>query len=394
MSGRYKLPELLNSNCVKRGDEIFFSPFNLNAFCKINIKTGETDLLEGFSGETIDQCSLFNSICMDENKKAIVCVPDRAKRIYIYNLETKMEDVLTEDGRSSVGIYYNVCCLDKYWYVFPFLSEKMQKIDVEENRVVASIDIRQQYKKFSGYDYKYFSYSGCYIFDKKIYMAMRDTPMIAEFDTGSEQFHFYKFDGDSPIYLCVVGHMGSLYILGSDGKIYVWDIKKRGIIGGISSCLCEGEDRRYRYSARYKNCIYIFTYNYSDEHIKIDLETWQAEMVTLKGTYGIENQLYFMTAEGEYLYFISREYVMVRINLETNEVSRMQLNISGMKLDDFVSLHMRELGEKRDTVILEGDYVWTLGNYITRQLCASQHGNSDKDRCGDLIYKKCFTDFD
>lgn len=384
------LPKLYECNCIKMGNEIFLFPQNMNALCKINIETGGVELIKGLSGEIFDQYSLFCNVCLDESEKVAVCVSCRAERNHIFDLEAEkeIEDVLIKDNDLCTQSFYNVCCLDKCWYVFPFESGKLQKIDLKKNGVTTTIDVRQQYKKISGCDYRFFSYSGCYIFEKKIYMVMRDTSTIVEYDTYREQIHFYKFEGDSPIYRYAVGYKENLYILGIDGKIYIWNIKNNEVTKKINLSLHEEENERYKHTAKYENYIFVFKYIFSDEYIKIDVETQQAETESLKEMYQIDEQICFVAAEGEILFFLSKEYVLYSINLKAKEAHKKILTFNKLKFQEFIFSHMRELDGKKKAVISEGDYIWTLENYITKHVKTfSQMELSQKETCGAIIYE-------
>lgn len=370
MSQSFVWPMLYECNCIKRGKVIYCFPLNMNALCKVNIETGDIEMIDGISGENFEQFSLVSSLCTDGKGSLMVCVPYTAKQVHIIDLETEKEidDTFLKDEGVNAGCCYNVCFKDGYWYIFPFKDNEMLQIDADKKSITATVDVRKQYKEFAGNDYNLFSYSGCHIFQNKIYMVMRDVPTIAEYDTALRKFHFYDMESDSAIYICAIGHEEYIYVLGNDDKIHIWNIKSHEIEKEIELDLHEDEIERFKHSAQCGKYIYLFKYIFSDEFIRINTESQQIDVGSMKDIYQVDELMYFMAAEDGSFYFLSQQHMLYSIEMESKEIHKRELIFNKPKLQDFLSVHMKELDERQTVVISEGDYVWTLENYITRHV--------------------------
>lgn len=384
----YTWPKLGECGCIKIKNKIICFPFNMNALCSVDIETGNVEPIEGISNEYFDEYSLITNICRFQNE--IICIPHAAKRPHIIDLETRqeVEFAVQKDEMLPAGGYYNTYLTDKYCYIFPFSAGKMMRLDLREKSITRIIDIKEQYKSFSGCNYKYFSYSGCYEFEGKLYMIMRDDPIMVEYDMFSEEISFYRMEGDSPIYIHLMGYENYVYAVGNDGKIYIWNVRSHEIETILKIELHEGENERFKHSARYGKYLYLFKYIYADEFIRIDIERNQADVLSMKEMYKSEELLLFMCMDEEKIYFVSQKHILYIVDSELGDVKKISLILNNEKMNQFIFSHLYQLSEKVTGTICEGAYVWTLENYIIKNVASIKDKQlADDKKVGSVIYQ-------
>lgn len=376
--------EIGESRCILIDRAIYGFAGNFNILYKINLETGAVEIIGSLPDEEFDNCCLV--IDMFRNHNDLLCIPYTAKKIHSYNLETGLWDSISVHEKKQWGPYYNICLWQEAYYVFPFVEADMLRIGRKDKKIISRIDIREQYKKITGSDYKYFSHSGCHLFQDKVYMMMRDVPMMAEYDMALDQLFLYQLEGDSQVYVCLAGHEEKIYVLGSDGKVYLWDALNHETEKTIPLELSEKENERYKLQAKQGKYIYLFKYIFSDEFIRIDTEEKQADVLSLKTLFSVEKELVFLAADKEKFYFCSPDHILYGIDFESKEVHILPLVPDQEKLQEHIAIHLKELDERIENPKAEGCCVWTLENFIKRYLNVhSSVQNMQQENIGEKI---------
>lgn len=373
------------SKCVLIDRAIYGFAGNLNIFYKINIETGAVEIIGSLPDEGFDNRSLVFDMFRDHND--LLCIPYTAKKIHSLNLETGLWDSISIHEKKQWGPYYNICLWQEEYYVFPFVETEMLRIGRKDKKIISRIDIKGQYKKITGHDYRYFSNSGCYMFRDKVYMMMRDVPFIAEYDLALDRLSLYEIEGDSQIYVCLIGYEEKIYVLGSDGKVYFWDAVNHTTEKTIQLKLYENENRRFKHCIKHDKYGYLFKYIFSDEFIRIDPEEKQAEVLSLRELFSVDESLVFLAMDKGKFYFSSPKHILYKIDFETKEVATLPLILDQKKMQELISLHLREWDEKIEESIPEGSCVWTLENYIKKlRTLYNDEQNKQQEDVGGKIY--------
>ena len=379
-------PKLMGCKCYKKNDDIYFFAKNFNALCKIDIKVNSIEIVESLCNERFDKEYLVGNLL--NYKDELICVPSMASQIYIIDMKERRETgKLISDQKIMKGrVYWNVYLEDGNCYLFPFTGNECIQVDIEQRKIIRSIDVRKIYKDILGENYKYFSCSDHYIYKNKVYMAMFETAIIVEVDIPMLRIQFYKMEGKSSHYIHITGCENLLYILGVDGKIYVWNSISHEVENTLQLKFGEEEIGRFTYSVKSTKYIYIFKYIASDEFIRIDCETNQAEVLSLSETFKIDENkrvlLSFMTAEKNKFYFLSETYDIFVVDFSSKDVSIFPLSLNEDEIYRYIKKHERELNEIQTEAISEGKYIWTLENYIGKYIDMERDRQTNK--CEDV----------
>lgn len=385
-------PELMECNCLVREQKIYFFARNFNALCKINLIDGIVDAVASIRDEKFDEEFLVTNLW--EYKGEILCIPYMASQIHIINLEKEQDSGFIKTGNNSLfqGNFYSVYQDNKDFYIFPFTGGDLVRIDMEKKEVTKKISLRKAYCRFSGTEYSYFSYSRCYTYQKRIYLAMYDVAVIVEYAISSGQINFYRFDGDSSFYIHVNGCEQYLYVLGNNGRIYVWNVISHKLDKMLKVELAENDRQRYTHSVNKGKYIYIFKYISSDEIIRIDTELRQVEVLSLISLFHLENQMnqcltYMTEADGK-LFFISKKHELYVMDQGTELINIIPMKLDEQKMTRFILTHKNELSCKSEGIIQEGACIWTLKNYIKQYVEISNDKKPhETDGAGYNIYR-------
>lgn len=373
MKKKYVWPELMECKCIKKEEKICFFSKNFNALCEIDLHTGTIEMCDSLSEEYFDEEFLVTSLETVANK--LICVPYSAKKIHVIHLEKDSEQSTLGSKVLRRGHYYNAYCVDKYCYFFPFTGDEILKVDMEQEKIVCKSNTQQAFVKFKGENYSFFSNSECYVFKNKIYMVMYTTATIVEFDILSMHTNFYSFSGISSHYIHITGYKNNVYILGSDGMIYLWDIEKFQLMGVVSLSYNEEDVDRFKYSVRNGKFIYIFKYVSAKEFIRIDTDYNKAQVCSFNTVFNVGNlpdlKLNFMIMENGLFYFLLQNRVVYIIEFETRKINTVPLRINESNASAFFQSHESTLDEPLERVVQEGEGVWTLENYIIRHVKSS-----------------------
>lgn len=365
-------PELMGYKCLKQDENIYFFAKNFNALCAVNLKTNMIEIVESLSKESFDTEDLIINIL--EYKNEIICIPISAKQIYVIDLVQKMEVGQIISGKEALPwrAYCNAYLEQDYCYLFPFTGSEFAKIDLKQKKIVKSINIRKIYKDFFDVGCDFFSSSDCYFYENKLYMVMYDDDKIVEVDILSMRLSFYKMAGQSTYYIHLTGWGNLLYVLGADGKIYIWNIFNHVIENILHLKFNEGENARYTNSIKHEKYIYVFKYIPSDDFIRINIEDNQAEVLSLTETFNLgeekRSSLRYMTTDSNKFYFISKTQEIFIIDFVTKEVNIFPLCFDEDNLYKYIQFQEKKLNNVQDEPILEGKYVWTLENYIRKHI--------------------------
>lgn len=376
--------EIGESNCILIDQAIYGFAGNFNIFYKINIETGVVEIIGSLPDEDFDSSCLVFNMVRDHND--LLCIPYSAKKIHRFDLETGLWDSISIHEKKQWGPYYNICFWQEAYYVFPFVETEMLRIGKKEKLIISRIDIKEQYQKITGCDYKIFSYSGCHMFQDKAYMMMRDVPMMAEYDMALDKLKLYEIDGDSQVYVCLAGQEEKIYVLGSDGKVYFWDAMNHATGKTIQLDLREKENERFKFQVKHGKYIYLFKYIFSDEFIRIDLEEKQADVLSLKELFSVDAELVFLAMDKGKFYFWSSDHKLYGIDFESKEVHMLPLILDQDKMQEHIAIHLKELDEKIENPKIEGCCVWTLENFIKKYI--NTHScvqNLQKENIGEKI---------
>lgn len=379
-------PEIGESNCILVNQSIYCFAGNLNICYEINIETGVVEIIGSLPDEKFDSYSLISGLFRDNNN--LLCIPYTAQKMCCLNLENGLWDTtIFINEKKQWGRYYNVCLWQDDYYIFPFGETEMLRIDRKGKKVISRIDIKGLYKKLTGCDYRYFSYSGCYVFQDKAYMMMRDVPLIAEYDLAFDRLRLYEIEGHSQFYICLMGHGEKIYILGCDGKLYLWDAEKHITEKIIQFKSYENTYERFKHCIKHGKYLYLFKYIFSDEFIRIDPEEKQTDILSLKSLFSVDDLLIFLAMDNGKFYFISPRHILYKIDFETKKVFTLPLILDQKKMQELISLHMGDWNRKIEDIIREGSCVWTLENYIKKlkTLYNGEQSKKQKD-VGGKIY--------
>lgn len=374
------------SKCILIGGAIYGFAGNLNLLYKINIETGTVEIIGSLPDEGFDKKALVFSSFRDHND--LLFLPYTANKIHSWNLKTGLWDNISVHEKEQWGHYYNICLWQDAYYVFPFMGTEMLCIGRKDKKIISRIDIKGQYRKITGCDYRYFSYSGCHMFRDKVYMMMRDVSMMAEYDMAYDKLKLYEMEGDSRVYACLIGYEEKIYVLGNDGKVYLWDAVNHATEKTMQLKLRENENECFKHGIKHEKYGYLFKYIFSDEFIRIDPEEKQADVLSFKDLFSVDEPLVFLAMDEGKFYFISPGHILYKMDFETKEVSALPLILDQKRMQELVSLHLKEWDEKIEESIREGSCVWTLENYLKKTMLLHHDEQSSQDEsAGEKIYK-------
>ena len=386
-------PELEQCRCFKQNENIYFFAKNYNILCMINLNTNKIELVGKLSNENFDQEYLVSNILKYKNE--MICIPNAAKEIHVFDFVQKKEIDSIISGKEPLRWrnYCNAYLENNHYYLFPFTGDECIKIDLEQRKIVKSINIRKIYKDVFEDNYSYFSCSDCYMFENRLYMVMFDAATIVEMDIRSMSLCFYKMEGQSSHYIHVTGYKNRRYVLGEDGKIYIWNIISHAVENIIQLEFNERENSRYIYSVKHEKNIYIFKYIPSDEFIIINLDGNQAEVFSLTEKFNLEktkqSTLSYMTTDDSEFYFLSKDLKLFVINFKSGEVNIFSLCWDEKDIEKYIKMQERDLEKFQTKPMVEGRYVWTLENYIGKYInvLKDSHFTENKDN-GNRIFER------
>lgn len=385
-------PELRGCQCIKHGENIFFFAKNFNALSKINIKKNTIEIVGSFLGEGFDREYLVSSLLNYENE--IICVPNMAGHIYVVDLneKNKMKYITLENEPLCERAFRNAYMQDEYCFFFPFRGRELLKVDLKQKKVIKSINVKRIYKDIFGEDYTFFSCSGIYMFENKLYMVMFENATIIQVDIGSMNINFYNFNGRSTHYIHLVGCGGLIFILGVDGKIYIWNCIKHTIENTIQLKFKEEGNERYCCSVKYARYIYIFKYIPADEFIRIDIETNHIEILSMTDVFSLDQKkdflLTYVISEGAKFYFLSESLELLIIDFDTKVGCSHSLLLNIDNMCECIRAHEKELSVLHSEPILEGSFIWTLKNYLRKYICMNRDKQDIEDESkGNRIYE-------
>ncbi len=382
-------PELSESNCIIRENKIYFFAGNMNALCNVDLSDGRLRAELSISNEYFDTAFLVNYLL--DYQSEIICVPCYAKQIHIIDMNQKKEgcELILPNGKLPAQAYYNSYVKDKYCYLFPFTARKMMQIDLDRKKITQEIDLKSKFKDVFGKEAVYFSNSGCYGSEDKIYMILRDFPVILEYDISSMKPVFHRLEGDSFAYIHIAGNDKYLYILGYEGTLSIWNRYSHRTEQILCLELQEGENERFKHSVKLGKYIYLFRYIPSNEFIRIDIEKNQAEVLSIRKLFDLnistDSKFIYMAENDRKLYFMSEERTIYTMDFEKLTVDIIPIVINKAEIMSFIQKHMSELNEGAVS-IPEGRYVWTLENFIKKHVASAKAEKRNQRDARDEIY--------
>jgi len=382
-------PELSETSCIIWENKIYFFAGNMNALYSVDLADGRIKPELSISNEYFDTAFLVSNLLKYQNE--MICVPCYAKQIHIIDMIQKKEKCapIPSNEIFPAQAYYNGCIKDTDCYLFPFAAQKMLRVDLKLKRITQEIDLQTPYKNFTGKEATYFSCSRCCVLEEKIYMITRDAPVILEYDISSMSPAFYWLNGDCSTYIYLTGSGKYLYILGYEGRLFVWNIHSHRTEQTLNLELREGESERFKHSVKLGKYIYLFRYIPSNEFIQIDIETNHAEVLSLRKIFDLnvpmDNKFTYMAAYDEKLYFMSEDRSIYAMNIERHGVDIIPLVLDKAEIMEFIKEHMYELEDEVVTAS-EGRYVWTIRNFLEKSVISTKAEQKERGVVGDAIY--------
>ena len=155
----------------------------------------------------------MNPICI-KNKNEIICLPDRAKKIMIYNIETK------EFREIPISLNVDRCTISNAWVEEDYLwcvsyrSGELIKCNLENKEI----------KKFSVCPPNYQSGAGEAIkVNQDIYILHKNRTAITEFNIETEKEQVFELTCEDIGFGTIIYANNSFYLTGFKKNIYKWE---------------------------------------------------------------------------------------------------------------------------------------------------------------------------
>lgn len=219
---------LIFSDCVKIGHDIWFSSLNYNGLYKYNIKEKQTEWIAYFPNEMKTKKWLFKSIKLWEDK--LVFVPYYAEAVYLYDIKGKFFTVINIMNIALLKKYKNVnkfeCCgmYENKLYLIGCGYPGVLKINLDTSEVV-ELDIFPKRMLKESNNGSFFGSSA--VADKNIlYFTCCSTNEIIQFDMKTEKVNIKMVGNTNNRYRNIFkGNNGYYLSVYDNDNIIHWNIE-------------------------------------------------------------------------------------------------------------------------------------------------------------------------
>lgn len=384
--------ELAADSALVYGEGIYYFAQSFNALCRLDLKTGQVRIVAGLSGKNFEEKNLVRELMI--YKGEVICIPLTGGQVRMIDLKSGKESWQVKPQKKSLdgrAYFFNAYIREQYCFLFPYYGDELFLLDLDEKKVVKTVNFKKKFKAFADEEYVCCSRSGCYAFADMLYMVMEFNPVIIEFDLCRMEVRFYEIEKTDGYYVYLSGAEGCLYILDNEGKICVWDIQSHSVISSLHLELMEGKKKHsFHDSARQGRYLYLFKRIPSSIYIRIDVETHQVERRSFQKDFeqvGADGKpLQYMVEKDGCFFFLSAKKELYTLYFDTKEVEVLPLAVDLENIREYIRLQERELYERTSEFALEGRYIWTLENLIDKGICSPDKESGDT---GAAIYQYC-----
>lgn len=210
-----------NDGMCSDNNAVWFMGCQINALFKMNVITGEINLIKIFSDTDIFDFRRF-SICK-KYKHYIFCFPDIGNQIKVYDILRdsihKIEFGALEQKRCGI---MNAFLLDNRFFAVSISQKQIIEIDAESREVVGYYPIFENKEEKIGWE--------CIQIEEKIYCISKTSNTVCEFDmkTRVYQYYFLPLKNNKGFNtICFVAN--KFWLSGNEKEIVVWDKKEERI---------------------------------------------------------------------------------------------------------------------------------------------------------------------
>lgn len=308
------------------GALVYFSNKDFNQLVRMNIKSGEVDLLGEYPNIEVKRQRVFLNIGMC--KDILWMIPSNAQRIYKYYICTGSweevplpEDLLLEDKKY---LFFAGVQRDKFYYAFGCSSFMVMKVDMETGEIEWNENGKEQYYKLiDPTRSSIICRQDCCAIEDKIYTASVQGNVVMEYDCKLRVTNCYQVGIPDNIYSTICYDGNAFWLSGDKNSIIKWN-KKTGEVKEIEVDI-EGyrKDSKVAFASSlfYQGYVWLFAYS-ANMNIRINVETDTVEEVfSFSRAYKHSNPVRVLKSwiKDEKIYFVdAAEFSIVEIDKNGN----------------------------------------------------------------------------
>lgn len=297
-------------------NKLFFPASNYNSFWRVDVITGNIELISKFPEDTIGCSNLVSSLVKHNN--FIVIGPCLGKNIYLYDYNKndifalKIERL--KNKSFSLHKIYNdgdfFCFVPVFGTTLGMLKKDMSGIDYE-------IDFQKLYESETNTKYIMASDSGIYVYNECLYFATMEQGFLIKLNLKKHQVSFVRIDGTTTGFYKILGHKNVVFLLNHDNEIISFDLNKEENISILTVDDLKLDKGIYRDGFYWGKFLYFVSY-LSNKCIKLNPENNHIVCTTLEKEWEIkieDGEEYRFTSvdNKKAIYFLSNKYSLIQI---------------------------------------------------------------------------------
>lgn len=312
--------KLVFENCMKMGEDIWFSAGNYNGLYRYNLNEKNIERVANFPNEDMIQWDLYHNVCKYHN--SLVFIPCYANTISIYNIEKKVFDQIeipdVKKNIKNVPDFLEGKIYKDKLFVIGYAYPGIIKVDLKTYKVEIVYRVHKNNKYISDI------YFGNRVEDDKnlLYIPCSYRNAILIFNMDCNKVFFKEIGNSSNRYSHLVKDNNNLYLFDKNsGNVIFWDKKN---------------DKWKEINIRFTNinrdvlmCLnnkYIWVVSIlSGEVFQIDKKSkkvfkhrfqqkWMIDYIT-----SYKNGIYLLDAYANTWYYINNQGIITDLNIELLE---------------------------------------------------------------------------
>lgn len=297
----------------------------------------------------------------------------------IFALELSGNYMLQYCMKDNICRYFDIDCAKHDWdnyavftnyggsiYIFPKYADTLVKIDIQTGNISKNSELYTRYYFDVQYEKrkKYFYFKcGCRS-EQIVWLYQEQKNMFIAYDLENSTCEEYKLSIKINDCTHIIRKDGALYILSSEGRVYIWDLEKYSI-ELVADCTC-GKEENYRFVriAVTDKKIYMLP-GMGEEIICVSLETGYTGLWT---DYPVEFQYCALESWSKFLgYCENEEYYYFAMRSANHMLCINKKNGEGkwLKLSSFPWGNIIFLSMEYNKNILIGEGEWTLNDFLS-----------------------------
>ncbi len=323
---------------ARQKDNLYFMAGDCNGLFSIDLQTGKAKFVSSMENEKKEGNFLGNTF---SNEKYIVICPFNFGKIHIWDTEMERELVIRDEfNRGKPHAFLpRMTIFGEKMFLIPSYGDNGYVLDIDTCTVTREVNIRNEYQRILGKNYKILTKDRGYLYKNCIYFSTFEDNCICEYTTEENSILFHRVSVDTSILLSV-GYQGNLYLLGKDGVVYVWDIELKEV---KRQCVINPVGNRDINFLQDKAVVGDNIYFMSPGNtwgIKYSTSRNQAEVNNYEKMFQIntkENEEYHFSSQDEAgnMYFISNQYNLAIVNATDQKASVLPLQFDYRQLKKF-----------------------------------------------------------